>query len=120
MATILQSPEVPNVQTSQTVPPLVKQSDLDSLQKRLDMAEQSRLEAQTDYQQMRVKYQQLNQEKEMLEHMLIEKNSLIQSEMIVWLNSKTILKYYEGQWRERMGLRLSHEGLIIGFIYSND
>ena len=96
---------------------LIKQSDLDSLQRRLDLAEASRLEAQTDYQQMRIKYQQLNQEKELLEHLLIEKNQLIQSEMVVWINSKSILKYYEGKWRDRMGLKINHEGLIIGYVY---
>ena len=114
MATILQSEPIIVVQKE------IKQCELDSLQKRLDMAEASRLEAQTDYQQMRIKYQQLNQEKELLEHILIEKNNLIQSEMVVWLNSKSILKYYEGKWRDRMGLKVSHEGLINGFVYSND
>lgn len=98
----------------------VKPSEVAHLKKLLLMAEQSRLTAQTDYQQLRIKYQQLNQEKELLEHLLIEKNNLIQSEMIVWINSKSILKYYEGKWRDRMGIKLSHEGLINGFVYSND
>jgi len=84
------------------------------------MAEASRCVAQNDYQEMRVKYQQLNQEKEMLEHMLVEKTSVLKSEMTVWIKSKTILKYFDGHWLEKMGLKLNHEGLITGFVYSDD
>ena len=84
------------------------------------MAEQSRCVAQNDYQEMRIKYNQLNQEKELLEHMLIEKNNIIKSEMTVWISSKTVLKYYDGHWLEKMGLKINHEGLITGFVYSND
>lgn len=115
MATILQSPDQTPILQKE-----VKQSDLDSLQKRLDMAEASRCVAQNDYQEMRVKYQQLNQEKEMLEHMLVEKTSVLKSEMTVWIKSKTILKYFDGHWLEKMGLKLNHEGLITGFVYAND
>ena len=96
---------------------LIKQSDLDSLQRRLDMAEQSRCVAQNDYQQLRIKYQQLNQEKELLEAMITEKNTILKSEMTVWLSSKAIIKYYEGRWRDRMGLKIDHEGFVKGFIY---
>src|SRR6185436_9465326 len=113
MATIVE--QIPVIQEQKQI----KQSDLDSLKQRLDRAEQSRLTAQTDYQQMRIKCLQLGQEKELLEHMLMEKAELLKSEMTVWLSSKMILKYYEGQWRERMGLRINHEGLVTGMIYDD-
>ena len=115
LATILADQPIIQEQTKE-----IKQCELDSLQKRLDMAEQSRLTAQTDYQQMRIKYQQLNQEKELLEAMITEKNIIMRAEMVIWLSSKAIIKYYEGQWRDRMGLKIDHEGLIKGFVYSKD
>ena len=83
------------------------------------MAEEARAVAQTDYLQIKQKFQELVQEKTMLEAILTEKNIIMSSEMTVWLSAREIIKYYKSGWRDKMGVRVSHEGIITGYVHED-
>ena len=100
------------VQVSNSIHP-----QIDQLRQQLLMAEELRAAAQTDYIQIKQKFQELVQEKTMLEAMITEKNQILGAPMTVWINSREITKYYKSQWREKMGIQLNHEGIITGYVY---
>ena len=92
---------------------------IDQLRQQLLMAEEARATAQQDYVRIKHEMQELVQEKTMLEAILTEKNQILGAPMTVWISSRDITRYYRGQWHEKMGFKLNHEGIIIGYVYDH-
>ena len=93
--------------------------EVDQLRQQLLMAQELRATAQQDYVRIKHEMQELLQEKTMLEAILAEKNQILGAPMTIWINSREITKYYKSQWREKMGIRLNHEGIITGYVYED-
>lgn len=89
---------------------------VEQLRHQLVMAEQARADAQNDYRRIKQRYEELVQEKNLVEAMLIEKNEILGAPMTVWINSRQITSYYKGGWRRKMGVQINHEGIITGFV----
>ena len=93
---------------------------LASLTTQLAQAEEARRESHSKYMEYKLKYEQTQSEKEMLECILDEKTSLLREDMIIWISDKQILKYFNGGWRPKMGVKISHEGVVKGFEYEKE
>jgi chromosome segregation ATPase len=89
---------------------------LDKLRHQLQLAEADKQRAQTECQDLKIQCNDLAQENSMLQAMITQKQEILGAPVMVWLNSRQITEYYKGEWQERMGIQVSHEGVITGFV----